>query len=162
MRTHLPWVVTGWSRKTKMWGIGAGVAMGVAIGGGLYTFIYARGVSYLSDNPASCANCHIMQDHFDAWHKSSHRAVATCNDCHTPPGFVAKYANKARNGFFHSLYFTTGDFPDPLRITPANREVTEQACRECHGEITHGIEAHPRQERLACLQCHGDVGHPLR
>jgi len=94
----------------------------------------------------------------------------------TSTGFIAKMSvgskQSARavdgvphiriDGFFHSLYFTTGDFPDPLRITPGNREVTEMACRKCHSEITHAIEAHPRNERLSCLQCHGDVGHPLR
>jgi hypothetical protein len=102
------------TRNTKLWGISAGVALGVAVGGGLYTFVYAKGGSYLTNNPQACANCHIMQDHYDAWIKSSHRSVATCNDCHTPPGLIPKYLTKAENGFFHSLYFTTGNFPDPL------------------------------------------------
>lgn len=149
-------------RDARLWGLCAGAAIGIAIGGGLYTFVYARGASYLSDNPAACANCHIMQDHYDAWQKSSHRAVATCNDCHTPSGLVPKYASKAKNGFFHSLHFTTGNYPDPLRITAGNREITETACRSCHGSITHAIETHPKGERLPCLQCHDDVGHPLR
>jgi cytochrome c nitrite reductase small subunit len=103
-----------------------------------------------------------MQDHFDAWLKSSHRAVAACNDCHTPPGFVPKYLSKARNGFFHSLYFTTGDFPDPLRIKPHNQDVTERACRKCHAPIVDAIEAHPGSGRTDCLRCHRDVGHPFR
>lgn len=149
-------------RHTKLWGICAGVAIGVATGGGLYTFVYARGVSYLSEDPRACINCHIMRDHYDAWLNSSHRAVATCNDCHTPPGLFPKSANKAKNGFFHSLHFTTGKFPDPLRITPSNRDVTESACRKCHAEITHVIEPRRGGERLPCLQCHAEVGHPLR
>jgi cytochrome c nitrite reductase small subunit len=59
-----------------------GVSIGMAIGLGVYTFVYAKGASYLTNNPASCANCHIMNEQYDGWLKSSHRAVATCNDCH--------------------------------------------------------------------------------
>ena len=58
---------------------------------GAYTFVYAKGYSYLTNNPGACANCHIMADHHAAWLKSSHRSVAVCNDCHTPPGTVAKH-----------------------------------------------------------------------
>ena len=65
-------------------GILLGVVIGVAVGIGAYTFVYARGWSYLTDDPAACANCHVMREQFDGWLKSSHRAVATCNDCHTP------------------------------------------------------------------------------
>src|SRR5215216_4492770 len=117
-----------------------GIAIGLAIGVGGYTFIYAKGYSYMTNDPAACANCHIMQDHYNAWQRSSHHAVAVCNDCHTPPGFVAKYATKASNGFWHSFGFTTGRFPEPLRIKPHNREVTEAACRKCHQEIVVAIE----------------------
>jgi len=33
------------------------VAVGAACGVGGYAFIYARGASYLTDDPAACANC---------------------------------------------------------------------------------------------------------
>src|SRR5215510_16385563 len=105
-------------------GIILGVALGMAVGVGTYTFVYARGYSYMTDNAEACMNCHIMQDQFSGWVKSSHRSVAVCNDCHTPPGFVAKYATKARNGFHHSLAFTTGRFPDVIGITGRNARVT--------------------------------------
>jgi len=142
--------------------LSAAIFVGLALGIGGYTFAYARGYSYLTNDPAACANCHIMQDHFDAWTRSSHHAVAVCNDCHTPPGFVPKYMIKARNGFWHSFYFTTGRYPDPLRITPVNHEVTEQACRHCHEALTYAIDparsdAGPRG--LQCTSCHNEVGH---
>ena len=121
-------------------GIIFGVTFGLAIGVGAYTFVYARGYSYLSDNAEGCANCHVMQQQYDGWLKSSHRAVAVCNDCHTPPGLVGKYTTKARNGFWHSYYFTTGWFEDNIHITPRGREVTEEACRKCHQEIVDAIE----------------------
>jgi cytochrome c nitrite reductase small subunit len=121
--------------------LAAAVLVGIAAGLGVFTFAYARGSSYLTNDPAACANCHIMSEHFTAWTKSSHRSVATCNDCHTPHALIPKYAVKAKNGFWHSFYFTLGGYPDPLRITEGNREVTEHACRGCHGEITEAIEA---------------------
>ncbi len=99
-----------------------------------------------------------MDDHFRAWSRSSHHAVAVCNDCHTPPGLIPKYATKALNGFNHSVAFTTGLFPEPLRITPRNAKVTEQACRKCHAEIVFAIE-HPDREQTSCIRCHSTVGH---
>jgi cytochrome c nitrite reductase small subunit len=135
------------------WVIAAAVAIGLAVGLGAFTFVYARGASYLTNDPEACGNCHIMREHLAAWVKSSHHAVATCNDCHTPHNFIGKYATKASNGFWHSFYFTTGRFPDPLRITEGNREVTEGTCRYCHGDIVAAIDpasrhaAAPHQRR---------------
>jgi cytochrome c nitrite reductase small subunit len=138
------------------------LAIGLAIGLGAYTFVYAKGAAYLTNNSASCANCHVMQEQYDGWLKSSHRSVATCNDCHTPPGTLAKYATKASNGFWHSFYFTLNNFHDPIQITERNRNVTEQACRKCHTEITTALEtanhAHGNQQ-TSCLHCHRSVGH---
>jgi cytochrome c nitrite reductase small subunit len=140
----------------------AAVLVGVVVGIGSYTFLYAKGYSYLTNDPRACANCHVMQDHFDAWTRASHRTVAVCNDCHTPPALVPKYITKAQNGFWHSFYFTTGRYPDPLRITPRNQRVTELACRKCHAEMTASIDpAHGDAGRrgLLCSSCHNEVGH---
>lgn len=145
--------------------------IGVLCGLGGFTFVYAEGHSYLRDDPAVCGNCHIMDDHLDAWNKSSHKGVATCNDCHTPHDPVGKYVVKAKNGFWHSFYFTTGNYPDPLRITPGNHEVTEEACRYCHEEVTASIDhgglptgAAPEDpsEAFTCTRCHRYVGHWVR
>ena len=142
--------------------LAAAALVGLFVGLGCYTFVYAKGYSYLTNDPRACANCHIMQDHFDAWSRASHRAVAVCNDCHTPPGLAGKYMTKARNGFWHSFYFTTGRYPDPLRITPRNAQVTELACRKCHAELTASIDpAHGNTgaRGLQCSSCHNEVGH---
>jgi cytochrome c nitrite reductase small subunit len=137
-----------------------GIAVGIALALGGYTFLYARGYSYLSNDPAACANCHVMQNHYSAWMKSSHRAVAVCNDCHTPPGLVPKYLVKTENGFRHSLAFTTQRFHEPIRITPGDLEVAEKACRKCHQAIVEAIEApHADVEPTSCVRCHSTVGH---
>jgi cytochrome c nitrite reductase small subunit len=142
-------------------GIAFAIVIGLVLGIGGYTFLYAKGASYLTNDPAACANCHIMHEQYDGWSKSSHKAAAACNDCHTPPAFVAKYVTKAANGFWHSFAFTTGWFHEPIQITSRNREVTELACRVCHQVIADAIEG-PHQEgaTLACIRCHNTVGHP--
>ena len=143
-----------------------GIAIGMAVGLGVYTFVYAKGASYLMNDPASCANCHIMNEQYDGWLKSSHRAVATCNDCHTPANFFGKYLTKASNGFWHSFYFTTGGFHDPIQIKKRNLEITEQACQKCHDNITQAIATdysgpHSTREgeSVSCVRCHRSVGH---
>jgi cytochrome c nitrite reductase small subunit len=141
--------------------VSLGVALGLVIGLGLYTFVYAKGGSYMTDAPAACANCHIMRDQYDGWVRSSHRAVAVCNDCHTPASVAGKYATKARNGFWHSFYFTVGGFPEPIQITDRNRTITERACRKCHSELVHALEPRsPASEPFSCIRCHASVGHP--
>ncbi len=136
------------------------VVLGLALGVGGYTFVYARGASYLTDDPAACANCHVMREQYDGWIAGSHRAVAVCNDCHTPPGLVGKYTTKALNGFWHSFAFTTGRFHEPIQITARNHGVTEAACRHCHAAVVESIDAGRHgAARLTCTGCHASVGH---
>jgi cytochrome c nitrite reductase small subunit len=136
---------------------------GVAAGVGGFTFVYARGASYFTNDARACTNCHVMNEQYAGWGKGSHRSVATCNDCHTPPGAVPKYWTKAQNGFWHSFAFTTGRFPEPIRITPRNRAVTEKACRHCHGDVVQQMDGgacpHSARGPVSCLRCHASVGH---
>ena len=139
-----------------------GILSGTFIGVAGYSFVYAKGYSYLLDNPVACANCHAMRTQYDAWIKSSHHSAATCNDCHTPHNLLGKYAIKASNGFFHSFYFTTGKYPDNIRITKLDLKITEAACRRCHQNITQAIDGnvvHGKAEGLLCTRCHYSVGH---
>src|SRR5256884_6732431 len=131
----------------------AALLLGVAVGLGAYTFAYAKGYAYLTNDPQACTNCHVMQSQYDGWMKSSHHSAATCNDCHTPHNIIGKYAVKANDGFWHSLYFTTGHYPDVIEITKFNRKVTEGACRRCHENITAEIAGNPVHGGAAGLQC---------
>ncbi|MBX3421344.1 MAG: cytochrome c nitrite reductase small subunit [Pirellulaceae bacterium] len=138
-------------------------ALGSMIGLGGFTFEYGGGASYLSNDPVACKNCHIMQGHFDSWQKSSHHAVATCNDCHLPHDFLGKWFTKADNGLLHSWAFTTGDFHEPIQIKPRNRLVTQGACLHCHRELVHHmLPTGPYADMLDCIHCHAAVGHAHR
>ncbi len=139
------------------------VALGGLLGLGAFTFGYGEGGAYLSDDPAACVNCHVMQSSYDSWVKSSHRAVATCNDCHLSPHPVGKWVTKADNGFFHSLAFTTNRFPDPIRIKPRNARVTQAACLDCHADLLQPVMATaPHLGAPSCVSCHAQVGHAAR
>ena len=133
--------------------------IGGILGLGGFTFAYAEGGSYFSDNPQACVNCHIMQEVFDGWNHGSHKAVATCNDCHTPHTFLAKYVVKGINGWNHSVAFTTGDFPEPIQITELNRDVAQANCLYCHGSLVTAISHEGSDDPTDCLICHAGVGH---
>jgi cytochrome c nitrite reductase small subunit len=135
-----------------------------ALGGvGTFTFGYGQGTSYLSNDPQACANCHVMQEHFDSWLNSSHQRVAVCNDCHPPHDPAGKWITKADNGFFHSLAFTLENFHEPIQIKPRNRRVTQNACLHCHADfVQHMLPAEPGEDMLGCVHCHSDVGHAQR
>lgn len=139
---------------------GLAMALGALGGLGFFTFGYGDGHAYLSNDPAACANCHVMQANYDSWLKSSHHAVATCNDCHLPHDPIGKWVTKGDNGFFHSLAFTTGGYADPIQIKPRNTRVVEQACISCHKDlVNHLLPLEPGGDMLSCLHCHQNVGH---
>lgn len=132
-------------------------ALGLTAGLGAVTFDYAEGLSYLSEDPRACVNCHIMRPQYDSWQKSSHHAVATCAGCHLPTTFPGKYVAKARNGWNHSRAFTLQDFPEPILITPPNARILQDNCLRCHSELLHDASAAMGEPR--CVACHADVGH---
>ena len=135
--------------------------MGILLGAGGYTFYYARGASYLSNDPRTCVNCHIMHDQFDGWQKASHLDFATCDDCHLPQDFIGKWFVKAGNGYHHSKAFTLGIFHEPIRIKPGNAGVLNANCLYCHRDFVREITAHRviDDEELYCVRCHDSVGH---
>ncbi len=137
------------------------VLVGLLLGAGGYTFFYARGASYLSNDPRACVNCHVMQPQYDSWQKSSHHAVAVCNDCHTPHNLVGKYLTKAENGYHHSRAFTLQDYPDVIRIREKNARITRESCLHCHAPMVDALVAHAGggAEPMDCVRCHDDVGH---
>ena len=140
----------------------AALALGVLAGIGLATFDYAEGTSYLSTDPAACANCHIMQSQYDSWQKASHHTIATCVDCHLPADFVGKYLAKAQNGWNHSRAFTMQDFPEPILITPKNAAILHDNCVRCHADFVHDQVGTFAEEAPRCVRCHATVGHGER
>ncbi len=155
------------SRPAARWRPGGVVlalaaVLGALSGLGLFTFGYGKGASYLSRDPAACANCHVMQSYYDGWLASSHHAVAGCIDCHLPHDTIGKYVAKADNGFNHSLVFTLGT-PDVIQIKPRNHRILQRSCVACHRDAVDAIlPDSPHGEGVDCTRCHSDVGHAAR
>lgn len=137
------------------------VLFGIAIGLGCYSFIYAKGYSYMLDDPKACVNCHIMQDNMNSWQKGSHHHVAKCNDCHLPHNIVGKYAVKALNGFNHAAAFTLQNFHEPILIKEHSLRVVKNSCLSCHQPMIQAMtrENTSHNENSNCLHCHRSVGH---
>jgi cytochrome c nitrite reductase small subunit len=137
------------------------ILLGTFIGVAGYTFFYAKGYSYMLNDPLACMNCHVMREQYDGWQKASHHTVATCNDCHIPHDFVGKWTTKALNGYHHSTAFTLQNFHEPIQIKPGNAAVLNANCLHCHKDFVREITAHRvmKDEELRCIRCHADVGH---
>ena len=138
-----------------VWLVLAGLFGGI-VGLGGFTVSYANGLSYLTDNPKACANCHVMREFYDGWNRGSHKHVATCNDCHTPhDNIVAKYAVKALNGFRHSYAFTTGQIPgaDPHRAVRPQHHAARLSDLPRRYDRGNQPSRRPESDRLPALPC---------
>jgi cytochrome c nitrite reductase small subunit len=137
------------------------VLVGLLLGIGGFTFLYAEGLSYMSDDPKVCVNCHIMQPQYDSWQKASHHTVATCVDCHLPHGFIGKYLAKGENGYHHSVAFTLQNFNEPIMIKEKNSRILQESCLHCHGDLVHEQVARAAEGygEVRCVHCHRSVGH---
>jgi cytochrome c nitrite reductase small subunit len=149
-------------RAAAITGFGLFVAAsaGIVFGMGIFTFNYAEGTSYLSNDPAACLNCHIMRDQFDGWRKSTHHASATCNDCHVPHDLIGKYWTKFEHGLRHSKGFTFQDFQEPIQIKRSSLKIVEHNCVHCHQSLVAELPSHG--EAVDCAQCHRGIGHGAR
>ena len=146
-------------------GVTACIGLGLMTGLGAYTFDYAEGTSYLSNEPEACINCHVMRDVYAGWQRSTHHAVAVCNDCHVPQAFIPKMWTKAVHGYRHSKGFTFQDFHEPIQIGADSLAVVEDNCRRCHRSLVDDILAPAgasHGEGLECVHCHSHVGHGPR
>ncbi|MBN8524432.1 MAG: cytochrome c nitrite reductase small subunit [Planctomycetes bacterium] len=150
----LGFLPAGW--KMPVW-----IALGTFAGLGIVTIHVSRAPSYMSDAPETCMNCHVMTQAYVTWNHSSHRNVATCNDCHVPHDTVVnKYLFKAKDGMRHASMFTLRLEPQVIQLSSAAVPVVEQNCRRCHsalvGEV-HLREWKPGDNR--CWDCHREVPH---
>ena len=147
-------------------GLAACIGVGLVAGLGGYTFDYAEGTSYLSNDPKACVNCHIMRDAHDSWQRSTHHAVAVCNDCHVPQSLLPKLYAKALHGYRHSKAFTFQDFHEPIQIGADSLQMVEDNCVRCHAGLVNDILVSPalasHGEGLSCVHCHSHVGHGPR
>lgn len=141
---------------------------GLIAGLGGYAIYMSRAHSYLSDDPATCVNCHIMTPYYQSWNHSSHAQWATCNDCHVPQdNVVGKYAFKAMDGLYHAAIFTLEAEPQVIRPRDGSYEVIMNNCIRCHTQLNTdfvktGMLTYAdvkEGQGKACWDCHTSVPH---
>ncbi len=147
-------------KRVPLWFVGILLLSAIPVGIGLYLFIYAKGYSYLTNDPQTCMNCHVMRDQFSSWNKASHHTIASCQDCHMSGSLPNKIKIKISNGFWHSWAFTTVRFKEPIQIKLHNLKIVENSCLSCHDALLKASNMGEHQNKnISCLQCHRDVGH---
>ncbi|MBD3422463.1 MAG: cytochrome c nitrite reductase small subunit [Chitinivibrionales bacterium] len=143
------------------------IVLGIFTGLSAFVVYISKAPSYLSDNPRTCVNCHIMAPHYATWYHSSHREVAHCNDCHVPHDNVFnKYAFKAKDGLRHATIFTLRAEPQVIFIKEDGKEVVQDNCIRCHINVlkdhkvlTRSDEFHDFRLERKCWDCHRATPH---
>ena len=151
----------------KNWRFPVLIISGIFAGLFFFLFYISKAHSYLSDEPETCVNCHIMAPQYATWSHGSHREYANCNDCHVPHNNVFnKYFFKAKDGMRHASMFALRLEPQVIFIHHAGQEVVHQNCIRCHS----GLLLDPKlvssvknqkvhaTDRL-CWECHREVPH---
>lgn len=143
------------------------ILLGITIGLGCYIMYISKAASYLSDDPKTCVNCHIMAPEYATWFHSSHGRNTTCNDCHVPhDNVVRKYYFKAMDGMRHASMYALNMEPQTIKILPPGQKVVQENCIRCHSTLNEVVKtaavtapmAHDGDGKL-CWDCHRDVPH---
>ena len=145
------------------------IAVVVAVVLGTRLFHESKATSYLSDDPAACINCHVMDSYYVSWQRSSHAQSATCVDCHLPASDpVDMLVSKARDGWNHSVAFTLNTYNKRLLISDDGARRVQQNCIRCHAAqsqpVTHGSDGkyaygNTTLDDRKCWDCHRLVPH---
>ncbi len=86
-------------------------AIGVLAGIGGFTFVYAKGGSDLTDDPAACVNCHIMREQF----------ARTCT-APLPAAWLSRWNDSGKGSS------TSRDWPGPQRQGWTSLESWTRSC----------------------------------
>lgn len=152
----------------RRWKLTAIIMLGVLFGLGFYTVYASRAASYLSDEPATCVNCHIMAPFYATWNHSSHGRNATCNDCHVPQDNVfRKYYFKGKDGMRHASIFAIRGEAQVIQAINESANVIMENCIRCHTQLNTELVKTGRMnyemakagEGKACWDCHRDIPH---
>ncbi|HAG16192.1 MAG TPA: cytochrome c nitrite reductase small subunit [Bacteroidales bacterium] len=150
------------------WQFPVAIIAGAFFGLAAYILYISNAVSYFSDNPKTCINCHVMNHEYASWFHSSHREKASCNDCHVPHNTIFNtYFFKAKDGMRHATIFTFRLEPQVIRIKEVGAEVVQTNCIRCHNDLitdsrllarTKSFD-HFRTKERKCWECHREVPH---
>jgi len=149
------------------WKASVAIALGLFFGLAATAFKISNAVSYLSNDPKTCINCHLMYPQYSTWSHSSHRERATCADCHVPHDNVfRKYLVKGQDGSRHATIFTLRTEPQVIQIHEQGKGVVQENCIRCHVDQLNSVSAMSvtaknKQDGKGhlCWDCHREVPH---
>jgi cytochrome c nitrite reductase small subunit len=153
------------TRKQKIIAI---ISIGIICGLVGYTMYASRFTTYMSDDPATCVNCHIMAPYYATWNHSSHARHTTCNDCHVPQNNAAqKWFFKGMDGMRHAAVFTMKGENHVIQAIDGSSTVIMNNCIRCHEQLNSefvntgkvNIKMVRAGEGKACWDCHRDIPH---
>ncbi len=120
-----------------------------------------RYMKYTRSDPQFCATCHVLQESFVGWEKSSHRDII-CQECHR---MSVLEQNRLLMVYVLKGYTAPAEHAHG-RLKPW------KSCRGCHidavkqGAITlrasYGHARHVFMENIECMRCHSPQGHDFK
>jgi cytochrome c nitrite reductase small subunit len=149
------------------WRLPVIILLGIMFGMALHVIFVSDAISYLSEEPRVCVNCHVMAPEYATWQRGSHGRVATCNDCHVPHNnIIEKYYFKAGDGLRHAAMFILRLEPQVIRIKDAGKKAVQENCIRCHANQIHPVSLrainnasiYDKEDRF-CWDCHRETPH---
>lgn len=142
-----------------------------------FFFLTLSSVSvWYTSTESFCPTCHEMRRAYLSWRLSAHNQtetgiIASCKDCHLPPGIIAQLVAKIEQGMRDTVVHYFGQ-PDRLGLeylkSKATDNVSNESCKSCHKNLSPmgisrgGFLAHQEVTRglkFKCVLCHQKVGH---
>jgi len=162
LRRFIEWVI-----PPPVWRIPVIVLLGILTGGGMLIFHVSNASSYLSNDPETCINCHVMFPEYATWQRSAHGKNVTCNDCHVPQDHIVRsYYFKAQDGMRHAYMFTFRLEPQVIRMHAGGQQVVQENCIRCHDHLLHRVSSGTvtlssarHGEGKLCWDCHRETPH---
>ncbi|NTU71347.1 MAG: hypothetical protein HGB10_05970 [Coriobacteriia bacterium] len=120
----------------------------------------------LTYSPQACHSCHEMDEYYESWSVSSHRAAApTCLSCHARPGITGLVVYEL--GFWREIAASVSGRPldssgsAALDVASCERtgchSMNRQASNSGNLRINHRL--HVSEQRIPCSTCHAGAVH---
>lgn len=156
-----------WLLPPDQWKPTVAVLLGIFSGLGIYALVISNAVSYASDDPKACINCHVMNPEYANWYHNAHGRVTVCNDCHVPhDNVLSKYMFKATDGLNHATKFTFRMERQNIIMEEETRGLIQANCIRCHEKViskSYLMSVQPNYKNHLteryCLDCHRQEPH---
>jgi len=120
------------------WRLPVVILLGVIIGLGLYILRISNAVSYLSDNPETCINCHVMNPQYATWNHSVAFTMETYDPAMKISDYGAKRVQENCMSCHGSLASIITENADKYHSFDEPYVENGRKCWDCHKSVPHG------------------------